>query len=294
MGRRPWLCLATVALVGGAFAANMVGSQLNAIFVRWPGIDKAAHLAGYTLVYLSFYACARTVLGSSRWASVIAFACGGLLGGLDEVVQQFSPNRTVEVKDLAADVVGLSIGWLIARRPVSLLAAPIALTAAIASGFLIWDSHVRLREFAAALRYESAHDFDRALVHYRNALAGGMQSATLYNGLAWVEIESGHGQPNDAVVHAQQALRMQPDNPDFLDTYGWALHKAGRSREALAPLLRAYVAKPDMYCIHYHLGEVYLALSDREKAEAHFMKQIDLRETREAPMAARALQRMKS
>jgi Flp pilus assembly protein TadD len=72
------------------------------------------------------------------------------------------------------------------------------------------------------------------------------------------------------------AFAGNPTNPDILDTYGWALHKAGRSREALPLLERARAGKPRMYCIHYHLGEVYAALGDARQAEAHLRDQIRL------------------
>jgi Tfp pilus assembly protein PilF len=85
---------------------------------------------------------------------------------------------------------------------------------------------------------------------------------------------------------------MQPDNADVLDTYGWALHHTGRTTDARNVLERAYAAKPDMFCIHYHLGAVYLAMGDREKAAVHFRRQVERRSTREAARAQEALVRM--
>ena len=45
-------------------------------------------------------------------------------------------------------------------------------------------------------------------------------------------------------------------SPADADIYDRALHHAGRSAEALPYLERAYAAKPNMFCIHYHLREV--------------------------------------
>jgi tetratricopeptide (TPR) repeat protein len=75
----------------------------------------------------------------------------------------------------------------------------------------------------------------------------------------------------------------------MLDTYGWALHHAGRNEEALQYLLNAYERHPTMYCIHYHLGVVYLALSRPEKAREHLERQVRMTGTREAAMATRVL-----
>lgn len=41
-------------------------------------------------------------------------------------------------------------------------------------------------------------------------------------------------------------------------------------------LQSAYAMKPEMYCIHLHLGSTYLALGDIEKAVSHFNMQIAL------------------
>ena len=103
----------------------------------------------------------------------------------------------------------------------------------------------------------------RPWTEYRLALHDGLDSPSFYNELAWIEVESGTGDVRAAVDYAARALAATPRDPDVLDTYGWALHHAGRSREALPLLERAFAGKPRMFCIHYHLGEVYAALGDR-------------------------------
>ena len=92
--------------------------------------------------------------------------------------------------------------------------------------------------------------------------------------------------------YAERALARRPTDPDVLDTYGWALHRAGRHGEAFRYLQRAYDAKPDMYCIHYHLGAVYAALAEPEKAREHFLKQLQLPHIREAALADQALREL--
>jgi tetratricopeptide (TPR) repeat protein len=124
------------------------------------------------------------------------------------------------------------------------------------------------------LLYTRAGDMPKALEQYRLALRDGVDSPSFYNELAWVEVESGVGDVQAAVAYSRRALDATPDSPDVLDTYGWSLHHAGRSREALPVLERAFAGKPGMFCIHYHLGEVYAALGDRARAETHLREQI--------------------
>src|SRR5205085_693146 len=97
-----------------------------------------------------------------------------------------------------------------------------------------------------------------------------------YNELAWIEVESGTGDAHAAVGYASRALAANPHSPDVLDTYAWALHHVGRSGEALPLLERAFAGKPGMFCIHYHLGEVYAAVGDPARAERHLREQIRL------------------
>ena len=105
---------------------------------------------------------------------------------------------------------------------------------------------------------------------------GRLDSPSFYNELAWIEVESGTGDARAAVGYAGRALAATPRSPDVLDTYAWALHHAGRSREALPFLERAFAGKPRMFCIHYHLGEVYAALGDDARAEFHLREQMRL------------------
>lgn len=284
---------AAAALVFVIFAANAFGRELGALFLRYAGLDKVVHFVGYSLIFLSFHAS----VGKSRgraFPSVVAFMAGAALSVLDEAVQQLVPGRTVEIADIAADTAGLTAGWLIAVRPARLWAVPIGAAVVASATWLVWTSYVQTKDFAQALRYERAHDFSRALEHYRRALAAGMTSPDLYNGLAWVEIESGQGDPAEAVEHAAKALAVQPTNPDFLDTYGWALYHAKRNAEALRALELAYAGNRRIFCIHYHLGAAYLAAGQPEKAEFHFRRQAALEGTREAAFARAALTTMET
>ena len=86
---------------------------------------------------------------------------------------------------------------------------------------------------------------------------------------------------------------MRPGDPDPLDTYGWALYRAGRASDAMRPLEAALVAKPDIYCIHYHLAMVYQAIGRSDDAFRHFHLQVERQpKTLEAAQAAEQLSRL--
>ncbi len=56
------------------------------------------------------------------------------------------------------------------------------------------------------------------------------------------------------------ALKQEPDNPAFLDTKGWILHKLGRNFEALQLLLKACAAENQEPVILDHTGDVLYAI----------------------------------
>jgi VanZ family protein len=286
-----------IGLAIGTIAATLLAPSafadpLNALFLRYPGIDKLLHVLGYGLVFVVVYGVAARAGASPRLLTPLAWAIGLSIALLDETVQGMAPARTVELFDLVANCAGLTLGWIATARPRAGIAAAAAVGALAIAGYVAWDTRVRLGDYSRGLQYSRQHDFVRAREFLTRAHASGLRSASLFNDLAWVEVESGVGDGEQAVIYARTALELRPGNGDVLDTYGWALHHAGRSAEGLIHLNEAYVKSPEMYCINYHLGVVYEALGQLADAEWHLRRQLEFRHTREAALAARALERL--
>jgi tetratricopeptide (TPR) repeat protein len=251
----------------------------------------------HTVVFFALWiVCRRLIakfLPGFRYGAIVLAVSLAVLAIADELGQGLNPAREVELKDFVAGMSGLTLGMVATSPWQKALPGMIAsATALSAAGYVTLDSFRSQVHVNAARELERAGDFLGARREYRLAFDAGVRSAGLFNELSWVEVESGVGDPQAAVAFGAKALAMRPDNPDYLDTYGWALHHAGRSAEALPFLERAYAAKPDLFCIHYHLGEVYVSLARVEEAMFHFRKQTELRSTREAARAAIALKRL--
>ena len=291
--KAPWrIAAGLIVMAVVVFAENLFGRELNALFLRYPGIDKVLHAVEYSFVFIFAHWLLGGLTNNVRVRIVTAVAAGLLLSVADEGLQLFVPERSVELFDLAANFSGLTLGALVALKPSRRLTLSLGTLAVATLGYVVYDTHQKLFELSLALRYEHNHEFGRAREHYLRAVAAGLSGAEVYNGLAWVSIESGDGDPRDALKYAQKAFDLQPGNPDVLDTYGWALHHAGRHDDALPHLREAYRLRPEMYCIHYHLGAVYDSLGQPHLAREHYRRQIELTGTREAGMAARALSRL--
>ena len=79
--------------------------------------------------------------------------------------------------------------------------------------------------------------------------------ATALNYLGYLLADKTDRAP-EAVTLIERALKVEPDNPAYLDSFGWALLKQGKVAEAADPLARAAAALPANSVIQEHHGDV--------------------------------------
>lgn len=259
-------------------AQNLAAPWINRALLHAPGADKLFHAFQFLVVFLVVHLLVgRVFVTASAGARLrIAVAAALALAVADEGQQALFTKRNVELWDVVANLAGIAAGVSVAarwwrrgaRRALGVGAAVVMLAVAA-------NTHLTLRDFNRGLLLESRQEFPAAREAFLRALASGYESAELYNSLGWVEIESGVGSPEKAVEYAGKALAMRPGDADTLDTYGWALHHAGRSEEALGYLSQAYEKKPGIFCIHYHLGVTLLGLGRQDAAVDHLRRQIE-------------------
>jgi putative PEP-CTERM system TPR-repeat lipoprotein len=85
----------------------------------------------------------------------------------------------------------------------------------------------------------------------------------ILNNLAWSLAESGDSR---ALGFAEQAFKLQPDNPSVLDTYGWILANSGQASQGLQHLRKASAAAPDSADIQWHMAYALYLAGDRKRA----------------------------
>lgn len=113
--------------------------------------------------------------------------------------------------------------------------------------------------------YEGGGRLAEAEQEFRKLIAAEPENADPMNSLAYMLADRGLRLP-EAVELAQRALALEPGNPSYLDTLGWAQFKQGRTAEAVASLSKAAEMLTGNSVIQDHYGDA-LAKSGK-KAEA--------------------------
>jgi len=113
-------------------------------------------------------------------------------------------------------------------------------------------------------------DAERAL---RGALVKDPQDANALNSLGYLLAD--HGQRLDEAVDlVQRALKIEPSNPSFLDSLGWAYFRQGKLDLADAPLTQAAARLPTSSTINEHLGDLRFKQERYEDAVAAFERSL--------------------
>jgi tetratricopeptide (TPR) repeat protein len=115
---------------------------------------------------------------------------------------------------------------------------------------------------------------DDAIEIYNTLLARRPEDKIVANNLASLLLEK---DDPESVRRAAAAAEMLKDseNPYFLDTYGWALYRAGRVEEGIAALEKAVAAAPTLIDARYHLGVALLESGESARGAAELQAVID-------------------
>jgi tetratricopeptide (TPR) repeat protein len=109
------------------------------------------------------------------------------------------------------------------------------------------------------LRLVSLYDEAGRLADAERALRAMIErdplDATALNYLGYLLADKTDRVP-EAVNLIERALKVEPDNPAYLDSLGWALFKQGKVAEASEPLARAAAALPANSVIQDHHGDL--------------------------------------
>jgi len=126
-------------------------------------------------------------------------------------------------------------------------------------------------EYASLLeRAGRLPDAERAL---RGVLAKDPQDANALNSLGYMLADHGL-RLDEAVDLVQRALKIEPANPAYLDSLGWAYFRQGKLDLADAPLTQAAERLPASSAVNEHLGDLRLKQERYADAVAAFERSL--------------------
>jgi len=131
------------------------------------------------------------------------------------------------------------------------------------------DDTTVLFQYGAALdRAGRSGDAEKA---FRDVIAKDPLDASSLNYLGYMLAERG-ALLDEAVSLIQRALKVEPNNPSYLDSLGWAYVQQGRLDLADAPLTTAAEKLPSNSVIQDHLGDLRLKQNRRADAVAAWQR----------------------
>jgi tetratricopeptide (TPR) repeat protein len=115
------------------------------------------------------------------------------------------------------------------------------------------DDAALLYEYATLLEKAGrTADAERTL---RDLIARDPLDANALNSLGYMLADRGE-RLDEAIDLLQRALKVDPKNPSFLDSLGWAFYQQGKLDMADAPLTEAAAKLPESSVVQDHLGEL--------------------------------------
>lgn len=124
--------------------------------------------------------------------------------------------------------------------------------------------------------YERVQKYDEAETYFKKCLGLSPDYSEALNYLGYMWAERGTHLP-EARGMIEKAVKQEPKNAAFLDSLGWVLFKLEKPKEALPFMLRALEnsKEPDA-TLYDHLGDIYAALHQQDKAREAWRKAVKL------------------
>jgi len=108
--------------------------------------------------------------------------------------------------------------------------------------------------------------------NYRILIRANPRDLVAYNNLAWL---LGEMKDPAALATAEQAYKLNPDNPATQDTLGWILVNTGQAQRGLDLIKKALDKAPDAAEIQWHLAYGLYQAGDRARARAELARLLE-------------------
>lgn len=120
-----------------------------------------------------------------------------------------------------------------------------------------------------ALVYDTMRRFEDSDALYEEALKLDEGNHLVLNNYAYSLADRGL-QLERALAMSRKAVEAQPDNPSYLDTFGWIYYRLGDYAEAERYVKQA-IGKGEVNAVVYeHLGDIYFRMNQKDLAIEHW------------------------
>lgn len=115
--------------------------------------------------------------------------------------------------------------------------------------------------------YYNDKDYEQSDENFEKALSLNKDNSSVLNNYSYYLSVRGV-RLDDAERMSKRSLELSPDQPTFLDTYGWIMYKQGKYKEAIEYIKKAIDADPANAdaTLWEHLGDAYQKQGNTQKA----------------------------
>ncbi|HEV3217851.1 MAG TPA: tetratricopeptide repeat protein [Vicinamibacterales bacterium] len=127
-------------------------------------------------------------------------------------------------------------------------------------------------ELASALERQKKYSDAEAI--FRQMIAADPKNADALNSLGYMLADRGE-RLDESVSFVERALVLDPGNPAYLDSLGWAYYKQGKLDAAEPPLREASEKLPAVSVIQSHFGDLLFKRGDGQEAIDAWQRALD-------------------
>jgi len=130
-------------------------------------------------------------------------------------------------------------------------------------------------KFNLAAAYERSRQIDKSERIFLELLDSEPDNPVVLNYLGYMYADNGI-KLKEAKKLIKKALKINPDNGAYLDSYAWVMYKMGKYKEALKYQLKAIEASEGDAILFEHMGDIYFALDQKVEALDNWGRALEL------------------
>ncbi len=122
-----------------------------------------------------------------------------------------------------------------------------------------------------AILYDEIGEWIKSDKIYDQLIKNNPNDAQAYNNYAYSLVERNKDLER-ALSYAKEAVKLEPENPSYLDTIGWAYYKMNDIKKARAFIEKSIEIHGDNSVVLEHLGDILMKSNDSAKALVFYKK----------------------